>query len=74
MSIAPCPAKCGKRFIDAAHAESHADREHPDWRTPKRKGWCTAHGFVDFAHPVTEAEANETAKRIAESLFKKEKV
>lgn len=66
-----CPMKCGKKFITKAHAMSHADIAHPDWMTPKRKGWATPYGFGDFTHPVTYQEACEQIKVINERVNKK---
>ena len=64
MTKTLCPARCGKKFITAEHAVAHADAEHPDWRTPKQRGWATPHGFIDFRQPVTYAEACEVAAKI----------
>lgn len=66
-----CPAGCGKKFISAEFANAHADREHPDWKlhqAPKRKGWATPHGFVDFRDPVTYEEACEAAQFIVQAM------
>lgn len=71
MTKAECPIRCGKKYIDAASAEKHADSAHPDWRIPKSKGWATPHGFVDFAEPVTYELACEKAAAIAGELRSK---
>lgn len=63
MSKAMCPARCGKKFISEEHAARHADAEHPDWRTPKSKGWVTPYGFIDFTNPVTYEEACRVSKK-----------
>lgn len=74
---ADCPAGCGKRFISADHAKSHADIAHPDWMMQKQRGWATPYGFVDFAKPVTYEEAcsfmAREAPRFAEMLSAKER-
>lgn len=57
MTRAMCPAGCGAKFISKEHAEAHADENHPDWKTPKSKGWATPYGFIDFREPVTYEEA-----------------
>jgi hypothetical protein len=66
-----CPGGCGKKFISQAHAEAHADLEHKDWKlpkVPKRKGWVTPFGFVDFKEPVTYEEAVETSRLMHEFM------
>jgi len=68
MAKTLCPAGCGKKYISAEHAERHADAEHPDWRTPKARGWATPFGFVDFRQPVTCEEACKMAQKISESV------
>jgi hypothetical protein len=64
-----CPVKCGKKFITKEHAERHADKEHPGWRNPKKKGWVTPYGFVDFRYPVTYEEACEEARKYTKEIF-----
>lgn len=63
-----CPAGCGRIFISKEHAERHADKEHPDWRTPKARGWATSYGFIDFSHPVTFEEACTLAKSLVKDI------
>lgn len=63
-----CPAECGKKFISKDHAEAHADKEHPDWRIPKSKGWATPYGFADFREPVTYEHACEFMKLMAQKI------
>lgn len=63
--ITLCPANCGKKFISAEHAKAHADTHHPGWTIPKRKGWATPYGFVDFKEPVSYEEALTVAKAVA---------
>ena len=70
---AVCPAGCGKKFISADHAKSHADLVHPDWMTPKQRGWATPYGFVDFAEPVTYEQACEEMKAMAAKMWPKTK-
>lgn len=68
-----CPAGCGKKFISQAHAETHADNAHDNWRDPqpvKRKGWATPHGFIDFSHPVTYQEACDQMQTYAVEFWK----
>lgn len=67
-----CPAKCGKKFISKEHAEKHADLAHPDWKTPKRRGWITPHGFCDFSYPVTYEEACKRMKEMTDKIEQKE--
>lgn len=67
MSVS-CPAQCGKKFISKEFAEAHADESHPDWRTPKQKGWCTPYGFGDWSEPITYEDACERMKKISESI------
>ena len=62
-----CP-ECDKKFISQEFMEKHADSEHPDWRTPKSKGWRTPWGFIDFRHPVTYEYACEQMKDAREEL------
>lgn len=64
-----CPAGCGKKFITKEHAVSHADLVHPDWMTPKQKGWRTPYGFCDFTKPVTYEEACAFMKQQSDLLF-----
>lgn len=66
MSKTLCPARCGKKFINAQCANAHADAVHPAWRNPviKRKGWMTPYGFADFKEPVTYEEACNTLKAV----------
>lgn len=59
-----CPMKCGLKFISKEHAERHANKEHPDWLTPKQKGWATPHGFIDFTVPITYEEACQRAAKL----------
>ena len=66
-----CPEKCGKKFTTQEFAEIHADKEHPQWRNPKRRGWVTPYGFFDFVEPVTYEDALSMAKPIHEMLIKK---
>lgn len=68
---ANCPTNCGRRFITEAHAIAHADKEHPDWRIPRSKGWRTPYGFVDLKEPMTYEEACEISKTIHEALMEK---
>ena len=68
MSKAICPGGCGKRFVSEEHAKSHADIAHPDWMTPRRKGWATPYGFGDWTHPITYEEACEQMKAMAETI------
>lgn len=68
MSKAICPAGCGKKFISADHAKSHADLAHPDWMTPRRKGWATPYGFGDWTYPITYEEACEQMKKFSEEM------
>ena len=68
MAKSDCPAGCGKRFVSAEHAEKHADAYHPDWRTPKSKGWLTPYGFSDWSEPITYEEACENMKAITEAV------
>ncbi len=63
--------KCGKKFISAAHARSHADLAHPGWMTPRQKGWRTPYGFADFDHPVTYEEACESMKPMYDEFVNK---
>lgn len=70
---ATCPAGCGKKFISAEHAKSHADLVHPDWMTPKRKGWATPYGFGDWDHPITYEQACEEMKAMAATMWPKTK-
>lgn len=63
MSKSLCPAGCGKKFISAEHAKSHADLEHDDWMTPRRRGWATPYGFVDFTEPQTYEYAHSFMQR-----------
>lgn len=65
---ATCPAGCGKKFISPEHAKSHADLTHPDWMTPRRKGWATPYGFGDWTHPITYEEACEQMKALAATI------
>lgn len=66
-----CPAGCGKKFVSAEHAKSHADVAHPNWieEASKRKGWVTPYGFADFTHPVSYEEACEKMKAVADKLW-----
>lgn len=64
---ANCP-ECNKKFISTEFMEKHADTEHPDWRVPKSKGWCTPYGFVDFATPVTYEHACAVMKEAMPEL------
>lgn len=66
MSKYPTCPICGLKFVDNEHLERHADKEHPDWRTPKQKGWCTPYGFIDFSVPVTYEDACVKAKSLSE--------
>ena len=66
-----CPTKCGKRFISKEHAASHADTAHPDWMTPKQRGWATPFGFGDFTEPVTYEDACMKMKEIADTVWSK---
>ncbi len=68
MSKAVCPAGCGKRFITEGHATTHADESHPDWRNPKRKGWCTPFGFGDWKEPITYEEACKQMQAMAATI------
>lgn len=68
MSKTFCPGNCGKRFINEDAANQHADMFHPDWRTPKRRGWCTPYGFGDWKEPITYEEACEQMAVINQSL------
>ena len=75
MTKAKCPANCGKMFISAAHAKSHADIAHPDWmfdKTPlgplKRKGWCTPYGFGDWKEPISYEDACEQMKAMVATI------
>lgn len=63
-----CPVNCGKKFISKEHAEKHADKDHPDWKTPKAKGWMTPYGFCDYAYPVTYEEACKTMEEVPKTL------
>lgn len=60
--------ECGKKWVSQEAMEAHADREHPDWRTPKARGWVTPHGFADFREPVTYEEACAATKAVAGAL------
>ena len=62
---------CGKKFIDQQFMESHADEAHPDWRTPKQKGWCTPYGFGDWSEPITYEDACEQMKKVSETIAAK---
>lgn len=60
-----CPAGCGKLFISEEYANKHADVEHAGWNdAPKRKGWVTPYGFIDFFEPVTFQEACDIMKEV----------
>ena len=73
MSKAECPVKCGKIFVSAEKAHTHANIEHPCWmeERDKRKGWRTPYGFADFDHPVTYEEACEQMKPMYEEFINK---
>ena len=67
MAYPKCPAGCGLKFVDQAHAERHADAEHAGWSDPKpvmKRGWATPWGFVDFAEKVSFEHACKVAKSI----------
>jgi hypothetical protein len=65
-----CPHRnCTRKFTTQGFAESHADAEHPDWRIPKQKGWCTPYGFGDWNEPITYEDACELMKEISEKLI-----
>lgn len=63
MAYPLCP-ECGLKFKNKEFLEKHMDKEHEGWREPKRKGWCTPHGFIDFTVPVTYEKACKLAKDI----------
>jgi len=64
-----CPAGCGKKFINADYAKSHADVAHPDWMTPRQKGWATPYGFGDFTDSITYEEACAQMKAMTEKFW-----
>lgn len=68
MSKTLCPANCGKKFVTEDAAHMHADEQHPDWRTPKRKGWATPYGFGDWSYPITYEDACERMKALAATI------
>lgn len=59
---------CDKKFTTQAFMESHADESHPDWRTPKCKGWVTPWGFADFREPVTYQHACDFMKEMYDKI------
>lgn len=73
MSKTKCPANCGKVFISAEYAKSHADVAHPNWmeESKKRKGWVTPYGFGDWSHPVTYEFACEEMRKTNIEFFNK---
>jgi len=75
MSKAQCPAGCGKKFVTAAYAASHADIAHPNWIEDKhkRKGWATPYGFVDFSYPVSYEDACKEAMALSAAIVWPEK-
>lgn len=73
MSKALCPAGCGKKFVSPDHAKSHADIAHPDWMTPRSKGWATPYGFGDWSEPITYEEACVQMKAMTEQMWPERK-
>lgn len=66
MMAVNCPFGCGKRFTTNEFSEIHADETHPNWRTPRRKGWMTPYGFGDWREPVTYQEACDEMKKVSQ--------